>query len=67
MGSLGFAGVVMVTIELTSQAEHVLAEFERDVVKPHIARIRSSVVLREIVRRTTPPIIFARNSYAIDT
>jgi hypothetical protein len=27
MVSLGFAGVVMVTIELTSQAEHVLAEF----------------------------------------
>src|SRR6201996_733919 len=33
MGSLGLAGVVMVAIELTSQAEHVLAEFEREVVK----------------------------------
>ena len=104
MGSLGLAGVVMVTIELTSQAEHVLAEFEREVVKcrsisycgfvsgdtdfvvmihvnsfadydriyrqelsclPHIAKIRSSVVLREIVRRTTPPIVFARNPSSI--
>ena len=106
MVSLGFAGVVMVTIELTSQAEHVLAEFEREVVKcrsisycgfvcgdtdfvvmihvnsfadydriyrqelsslPHVARIQSSVVLREIVRRTTPPIIFARNPSVLDT
>jgi hypothetical protein len=33
MVSLGFAGVVMVTIELTSKAEHVLAEFEREVVE----------------------------------
>jgi Lrp/AsnC family leucine-responsive transcriptional regulator len=106
MDSLGFGGVVMVTLELTSQAEHALAEFEREVVKcrsvsycgfvsgdtdflamihvnsfadydriyrqelsrlPHVARIRSSVVLREIVRRTTPPIIFARNPSVTDT
>lgn len=99
MVTLGLAGVVMVTIEVTSQAEHVLAEFEREVAKcrsisycgfvsgdtdflimlhvnsfadydriyrqelsklPHVARIRSSVVLREIVRRTTPPIVFTR-------
>jgi Lrp/AsnC family transcriptional regulator, leucine-responsive regulatory protein len=106
VGSLGLAGVMMVTIELTSQAEPVLAEFEREVVKchsisycgfisgdtdfvamihvnsfadydriyrqelsrlPHVARIRSSVVLREIVRRTTPPIIFARSPSVTDT
>jgi Lrp/AsnC family transcriptional regulator, leucine-responsive regulatory protein len=99
--SLGLAGVVMVTIELTSQAEHILAEFEREVVKcrsisycgfvcgdtdfvamihvssfadydrvyrqelaslPHVARIRSSVVLREIVRRPTPPVVFNRDA-----
>jgi DNA-binding Lrp family transcriptional regulator len=34
---------------------------------PHVARIRSSVVLREIVRRTTPPIIFARRPSVRDT
>jgi DNA-binding Lrp family transcriptional regulator len=100
MVSLGFPGVVMVTIEVTSQAERVLAEFQREIVKclsisycgfvcgdndflimihvnsfadydriyreelstlPHVARIRSSVVLREVVRRITPPIVFARS------
>jgi Lrp/AsnC family leucine-responsive transcriptional regulator len=97
MFSLGFTGVVMVAIELGSQAEHVLVEFEREVVKcpsisycgfvsgdtdffimihvnsfddydriyrkelsnlPHVAKIRSSFVLREVARRVTPPVVF---------
>ncbi|MCP5412651.1 MAG: Lrp/AsnC family transcriptional regulator [Alphaproteobacteria bacterium] len=97
MSSLGFHGVVMVSVELNSQAEHVLVEFERQVVKcpsisycgfvsgdtdfmimihvnsfndydgiyrrelsslPHVARIRSSFVLREVARRSTPPVVF---------
>jgi Lrp/AsnC family transcriptional regulator, leucine-responsive regulatory protein len=97
MLSLGFTGVVMVAIELSSQAEHVLVEFEREVVKcpsisycgfvsgdtdfiimihvnsfndydriyrkelsslPHVARIRSSFVMREVARRMTPPVVF---------
>jgi Lrp/AsnC family leucine-responsive transcriptional regulator len=97
MFSLGFTGVVMVAIELSSQAEHVLVEFEREVVKcpsisycgfvsgdtdffimihvnsfddydriyrkelsnlPHVAKIRSSFVLREVARRVTPPVVF---------
>jgi Lrp/AsnC family leucine-responsive transcriptional regulator len=97
MFSLGFTGVVMVAIELNSQAEHVLVEFEREVVKcpsisycgfvsgdtdffimihvnsfddydriyrkelsnlPHVAKIRSSFVLREVARLMTPPVVF---------
>jgi Lrp/AsnC family leucine-responsive transcriptional regulator len=97
MISLGFTGVVMVAIELSSQAEHVLVEFEREVIKcpsisycgfvsgdtdflimihvnsfddydriyrrelsslPHVAKIRSSFVLREVARRVTPPVVF---------
>jgi DNA-binding Lrp family transcriptional regulator len=97
MLSLGFTGVVMVAIELSSQAEHVLVEFEREVIKcpsisycgfvsgdtdffimihvnsfddydriyrrelsslPHVAKIRSSFVLREVARRVTPPVVF---------
>jgi DNA-binding Lrp family transcriptional regulator len=97
MLSLGFTGVVMVSIELASQAEHVLVEFEREVMKcpsisycgfvsgdtdffimihvnsfddydriyrkelsslPHVAKIRSSFVLREVARRVTPPVVF---------
>jgi DNA-binding Lrp family transcriptional regulator len=97
MLSLGFTGVVMVAIELSSQAEHVLVEFEREVVKcpsisycgfvsgdtdfvimihvnsfndydriyrkelsslPHVSRIRSSFVMREVARRITPPVVF---------
>ena len=97
MPSLGFTGVVMVAIELISQAEQVLVEFEQEVVKcpsisycgfvsgdtdfmimihvnsfndydriyrrelsnlPHVAKIRSSFVLREVAQRATPPIIF---------
>lgn len=97
MTSLGFSGVVMVSIELNSQAEHVLIEFEREVVKcpsisycgfvsgdtdfmiiihvnsfndydqiyrrelanlPHVAKIRSSFVMREVARRIIPPVVF---------
>jgi len=101
MFSLGFTGVVMVAIELSSQAEHILVEFEREVVKcpsisycgfvsgdtdffimihvnsfddydriyrkelsslPHVAKIRSSFVLREVARRMTPPVVFEGNN-----
>jgi Lrp/AsnC family transcriptional regulator, leucine-responsive regulatory protein len=97
MPSLGFTGVVMVAIELSSQAEHVLVEFEREVIKcpsisycgfvsgdtdfvimihvnsfndydriyrrelsslPHVARIRSSFVMREVTHRVIPPVVF---------
>lgn len=95
--SLGFSIVVVVSIELTSQAEHVLNEFEVAVKRcpsvsfcsfvsgdtdflmivnvpsfdvydqvyrselsmlPHVAKIRSSFVIREVSRRTAPPIVF---------
>lgn len=95
---LGYGVVVFVAIELSSQAEKALNEFEREVVKcpsisycgfvsgdtdflimlnvesfedydrvyrrelstlPHVARIRSSFVLREVTRRGTPPVVFA--------
>lgn len=101
MQSLGFTGVVMVSIEIASQAEHVLVEFEREVMKcpsisycgfvsgdtdffimihvnsfddydriyrkelsslPHVAKIRSSFVLREVARRVTPPVVFDGHS-----
>ncbi|HMO83357.1 MAG TPA: Lrp/AsnC family transcriptional regulator [Lacipirellulaceae bacterium] len=94
---LGFSVGVFVAIELSSQAEGVLNEFEREVVKcpsvsycgfvsgdtdflimlnvesfedydrvyrrelsklPHVSRIRSSFVIREVTHRTTPPIVF---------
>ena len=103
MLSLGFTGVVMVSIELASQAEPILVEFEREVMKcpsisycgfvsgdtdffimihvnsfddydriyrkelsslPHVAKIRSSFVLREVARRITPPVVFDGNSRA---
>ncbi|MEP6784486.1 MAG: Lrp/AsnC family transcriptional regulator [Sphingomonadales bacterium] len=96
MAKLGFSGVVVVSIELSSQAEGVLQEFEREVVKcpsisycgfvsgdtdflilihvssfndydtiyrqelsilPHVSRIRSSFVLRQVARRVNPPAI----------
>lgn len=96
MAKLGFSGVVVVSIELASQAEHVLQEFEQEVIKcpsisycgfvsgdtdflilihvssfndydtiyrqelsilPHISRIRSSFVLRQVARRVNPPAI----------
>lgn len=97
--ALGFAGTVLVMVELSSQAEHILVEFEREVVKcpsvsfcgfvsgdtdfmilihvssldeydkiyreelsnlPHVSKIRSSFVLREVARRSNVPIIFER-------
>lgn len=97
--ALGFSGVVIVMVELRSQAEHILDEFEQDVIKcpsisycgfisgdtdfiimihvssldeyddiyrkelsnlPHVAKIRSSFVLREVARRSSVPIIFER-------
>lgn len=97
--ALGFAGTVVVMVELSSQAEQVLVEFERDVIKcpsvsfcgfvsgdtdfmilihvssldeydkiyreelsnlPHVSKIRSSFVLREVARRSNVPIIFER-------
>jgi Lrp/AsnC family leucine-responsive transcriptional regulator len=99
MTALGFSGVVVVAIELNSQAENVLMEFEQEVVKcpsmsycgfvsgdtdfiiiihvhsfndydliyrkelsilPHVAKIRSSFVMREVSRRINPPILFER-------
>lgn len=98
MTALGFSGVVVVAIELSSQAEGALTEFEEQVVKcpsmsycgfvsgdtdfiiivhvnsfndydiiyrkelsilPHVAKIRSSFVLREVSRRVNPPVLFA--------
>lgn len=99
MESLGFSGVVIVMIELRSQAEQHLNEFEREVIKcpsmsycgfisgdtdfmlivhvssldeydtiyrkelsnlPHVAKIRSSFILREVAQRSSIPIIFER-------
>ncbi len=99
MAKLGYSGVVVVSIELASQAEHILQEFELEVVKcpsisycgfvsgdtdflilihvssfndydaiyrqelsilPHVARIRSSFVLRQVARRVNPPAILQR-------
>jgi DNA-binding Lrp family transcriptional regulator len=101
MAALGFSGVVIVAIEINSQAENVLNEFEREVVKcpsisycgfvsgdtdflimihvnsfneydkiyrqelsilPHVARIRSSFVMREVARRINPPAIFDKKT-----
>lgn len=97
--ALGFSGVVVVMIELRSQAEQHLNEFESEVIKcpsmsycgfvsgdtdfmlivhvssldeydaiyrkelsnlPHVAKIRSSFILREVAKRSTIPIIFER-------
>lgn len=106
MEKLGFGGVVVVSIELVSQAVGVLNEFELEVVKcpsvsycgfvsgdndfillihvssfndydtiyrqelsilPHVARIRSSFVLRQVSRRANPPaILAARRNLASD-
>ena len=94
---LGFGGVVIVSVELNSQAENILNEFEQEVMKcpsisycgfisgdidfiimihvdsfneydkiyrkelsilPHVSRIRSSFVMREVSRRVNPPVIF---------
>ena len=103
MARLGFGIVVIVMIELRSQAENVLMEFETAVVKcpsmsycsfvsgnvdflmiihvksfedydrvyrselsmlPHVAKIRSSFVMREVARRGTPPIVFQEKAKA---
>lgn len=97
MPMLGYSVVVFVAIELSSQAEKALNEFEQEVIKcpsvsycgfvsgdtdfllmlnvesfedydrvyrselsklPHVSRIRSSFVIREVARRSTPPIVF---------
>ncbi|MGK6320177.1 Lrp/AsnC family transcriptional regulator [Sphingomonas sp. DT-204] len=97
LGRLGLHIVVLVAIELSSQAEQVLNEFETAVVRcpsmsfcsfvsgdtdfimivhvrsfedydrvyrselstlPHVARIRSSFVMRQVAQRTAPPILF---------
>ena len=97
MPMLGYSVVVFVAIELSSQAEKALNEFEQEVIKcpsvsycgfvsgdtdfllmlnvesfedydrvyrselsklPHVSRIRSSFGIREVARRSTPPIVF---------
>jgi DNA-binding Lrp family transcriptional regulator len=99
LNRLGLGITVMVMIELRSQAEHVLNEFEAAVVRcpsmsycsfvsgdtdfimmvhvgsfadydrvyrselstlPHVARIRSSFVMREVAQRPAPPVLFGR-------
>ena len=99
MAKLGFSGAVFVSIELTSQAEHVLRDFEQEVVKcpsisycgfvsgdtdflilihvssfneydmiyrqelsilPHVSRIRSSFVLRQVARHANPTAILQK-------
>ncbi len=99
LAALGFSGVVFVAVELNSQAENVLNEFEQAVVQcpsmsycgfvsgdtdfiimihvtsfndydkiyrqelsilPHVSKIRSSFVMREVARRTNPPTIFQK-------
>jgi len=99
MPMLGLGIVVVVAIELRSQAEQALGEFEAAVVRcpsvtfcsfvsgdtdflmmvhvrsfddydrvyrselatlPHVARIRSSFVMRRVTNRVVPPAIFGR-------
>ena len=99
MGLLGFGTLVIVAIELSSQAEKVLNEFEEAVVNcpsmsfcsfvsgdndfimmvhvksfedydrvyrrelstlPHVARIRSSFVMRKVLDRKLPPVFLAQ-------
>lgn len=99
MANLGLSIVVLVAIELVSQAEKVLNEFEMAVMKcpsmsycsfvsgdtdffmivhaesfkdydnvyrrelsmlPHVAKIRSSFVMRQVASRSVPPILFDR-------
>ncbi len=96
LGRMGYTITVMVAIELTSQAEQVLNEFETAVMRcpsmsfcsfvsgdtdfimmvhvksfedydriyrrelsilPHVAKIRSSFVMRQVVGRRVPPTI----------
>ncbi|MDC7675799.1 Lrp/AsnC family transcriptional regulator [Asticcacaulis machinosus] len=95
--TLGLSIIVIVSIELSSQAEHALNDFEQAVLRspsmsfcsfvsgdtdfimilnvasfetydsiyrrelstlPHVAKIRSSFVMREVRNITTPPIVF---------
>lgn len=95
--TLGLGIIVIVSIELSSQAEHALNDFEQAVLRspsmsfcsfvsgdtdfimilnvpsfetydsiyrrelstlPHVAKIRSSFVMREVRNISTPPIIF---------
>lgn len=95
LSRLGFSVTVLVLIELTSQAENVLMEFEEAVLScpsmsycsfisgetdflmmlhvrsfddydrvyrgelsklPHVARIRSSFVMRQVAKRAVPPV-----------
>jgi len=97
LSRLGFGTTIMVAIELSSQAEGVLNEFEQAVVQcpsvsfcsfvsgdtdfimmvhvksfedydriyrrelstlPHVARIRSSFVMRKVLNRTLPAALF---------
>lgn len=97
LNRLGFGIVVIVSIELRSQAEQVLNEFESAVIRcpsmtycsfvsgdtdfmmmvhvrsfedydrvyrselstlPHVAKIRSSFVMREVTQRGVPPVVF---------
>ena len=97
LGQLGIGIVVMVAIELSSQAEQVLNEFEAAVIQcpsmtycsfvsgdtdfimmvhvrsledydrvyrselstlPHVAKIRSSFVMRQVAQRAVPPVLF---------
>ncbi|WP_242526487.1 MULTISPECIES: Lrp/AsnC family transcriptional regulator [Sphingomonadaceae] len=103
MGTLDLNMVVIIMIELTSQAEHVLNEFEQAVVAcpsmsycsfisgetdflmfvhvrsfedydkvyrrelstlPHVAKIRSSFVMRKVLERTLPPVLFGSGAGA---
>jgi Lrp/AsnC family transcriptional regulator, leucine-responsive regulatory protein len=96
LARMGFAVKALVSVELTSQAEHVLNEFETAVVRcpsvsfcsfvsgntdfvmmvhvrsfddydrvyrkelstlPHVARIHSSFLIREVATRTVAPIV----------
>ncbi|WP_375393562.1 Lrp/AsnC family transcriptional regulator [uncultured Sphingomonas sp.] len=97
LNRLGYGIVAIVSIELRSQAEHVLNEFEAAVIRcpsmtycsfvsgdtdfmmmvhvrsfedydrvyrselstlPHVAKIRSSFVMREVTQRGVPPVVF---------
>jgi Lrp/AsnC family transcriptional regulator, leucine-responsive regulatory protein len=97
LAQLGFSIMVLVAIEIVSQAEQVLNEFETAVVKcpsmsfcsfvsgdtdflmivhvrsfedydrvyrselsklPHVARIRSSFVMRQVANRPAAPVVF---------
>lgn len=101
MARLGFGTTVIVAVELRSQAEQMLNEFEQAVVNcpsisfcafvsgdndfilmlhvksfddydrvyrrelstlPHVARIRSSFVMRKVLNRKHPPVLLAEKS-----